>query len=212
MCAVSTDELREALHAFLHQDDVSIIDLSPESLEHVFQNISAVADDLDVHDSGEKLLRRMKTSMEAIQSIAKDSSSKPRIAHIEWIEPIMVAGQWMLPLIAMAGSINLFPDENKRWIGFEELLQQDPDKILIAPCGFSIQRSLKNMPFLEKNHAWKSLRAVRSHEVYICEGSDYFNRPGPRLVDSLEILAEIYHPNLFRAKHFTSGWIRFGGD
>jgi len=210
VCAVSTDELRVALHECLHGDNIALIDLNPESLDHVLENILLVADILDVHREGKELVSKMKESFGDVQAKTRECSHQPRIAHIEWIEPIMVAGHWMMSLIDMAGGSNVFLDECTRWINFEDLVQRDPDKILIAPCGFSIQRSLKDMPFLEKRSGWNTLKAVREHEVYICEGSHYINRPGPRLVDSLEILTEIFHHDLFPAKHYQSGWIRFG--
>lgn len=210
VCAVSTDELRDALRECLHQENINVVDLNPESLDHVLENILLIADALDVHSKGEELVSKMKTSFDAVRARTKGCVDGPTVAHIEWIEPLMVAGHWMKSLIAMAGGINVFPDENRRWICFEDLVQQNPDKILIAPCGFSIQRSLKDMSFLEKRTAWKTLRAVENHEVYVCDGNYYFNRPGPRLVESLEILAEIFHPDLFPKKHYQSGWIRFG--
>lgn len=208
VCAVSTDELREALNECLHQDNITVIDLNPKSLEQVLENIVLVSGHLDVQRKGNEVVSKMKTSFEDVQSKTKECSHHPRVAHIEWIEPIMVAGHWMIPLIEMAGGSNVFLDDGKRWIGFEDLILQDPDKILIAPCGFSIQRSLRDMPFLEKKRGWNALKAVREHEVYIGEGSHYFNRPGPRLVDSLEILAEVFHPDLFPAKHCRSGWMK----
>ena len=104
----------------------------------------------------------------------------------------------------------MFPDERNRWITIEDLLRQDPDKIVIAPCGFSIQRSLKDVGFLQTKDGWQELKAVRSNEVCVSDGSAYFNRPGPRLVDSLEILSEVFHPSLFPGRHHQTGWVRLG--
>ena len=219
VCAVSTDELQEALNEYLQQDEVTVIDLTPESIEEVLENILQIANALDAQVKGEALVNKMKRSFDDIRTKTKELADKPSITHIEWIEPVMVAGHWMLTLIEMAGGVNCFPDlpaealaqagENKRWIKFEELLEQNPDKIIIAPCGFTIEKTLKDMYFLENRKEWKTLKAVRNNEVYICDGNKYFNRPGPRLVDSLEILAEIFHPHLFESKHRKSGWIKY---
>ena len=210
VCAVSTDELRDALCEYLHLDAIDVIDLSPMSLSDVFDNVLRIADALDVHCKGEQLIIRLQASFDTIQAKTGERPLKPRVAHIEWIEPIMVAGHWMMSLITMAGGINVFPDEQKRWIGFEDLIRQNPDKIIIAPCGFSIRRSLRDMKFLQRRAAWKNLRASQKGEVYICDGSHYFNRPGPRLIDSAEILAEIFHPDIFSGKHHQAGWVKLG--
>ncbi|MCH8317921.1 MAG: cobalamin-binding protein [Bacteroidetes bacterium] len=209
VCAVSTDELQEALNEYLQQDEVTVIDLTPESIEQVLENILQIANALDAQVKGEALVNNMKRSFDDISTKTKELHDKPSIAHIEWIEPSMVAGHWMMTLIEMAGGVNCFPDENKRWIKFEELLEQNPDKIIIAPCGFTIERTLKDMFYFENRTEWKTLKAVRNNEVYICDGNKYFNRPGPRLVDSLEILAEIFHPHRFASKHRKSGWIKY---
>ena len=209
VCAVSTDELQEATNEYLQQDEVTVIDLTPESIEQVLENILQIANALDAQVKGEALVNKMKRSFEDIRTETKELFDKPSIVHIEWIEPVMVAGHWMMTLIEMAGGVNCFPDENKRWIKFEELLEQNPDKIIIAPCGFTIERTLKDMFYFENRMEWKTLKAVRNNEVYICDGNKYFNRPGPRLVDSLEILAEIFHPHLFSSKHHKSGWIKY---
>ncbi|MBN4081214.1 cobalamin-binding protein [Caldithrix abyssi] len=209
VCAVSTDELKEALNEFLEQDEITIIDLTPESIEQVLENVFQIANLLDVQERGNELVNKMKTSFEDIHAKTKKLFDKPTVAHIEWIEPIMVAGHWMMTLIEIAGGKNCFSDENTRWIKFEDIAAQNPDKIIIAPCGFTIERTLQDMYFLESNPEWKALKAVQNNEVYLCEGNKYFNRPGPRLVDSLEILVEIFHPQFFRSKHHRSGWINY---
>ena len=217
VCAVSTDELKEALNEYLSdrggQDGITIVDLTPESIEQVLENVLQIADVLNVQERGNELVNKMKTSFEDIHAKTKELPDKPTVAHIEWIEPIMVAGHWMMTLIEMAGGINCFPDlsrqsrgENTRWIKFEDIIAQNPDKIIIAPCGFTIERTLQDMYFLENNPAWKALKAVQNNEVYLCEGNKYFNRPGPRLVDSLEILVEIFHPEIVKSVHYQSGW------
>ncbi len=212
VCAVSTTELKEALHEYLHRGPVEVIDLQTESWGQVLENMCCVADALDAHPQGERLAQHMKTSLEEIRARAGSRPDKPRIAHIEWVEPLMVAGHWMMELIAAAGGANAFPDEDKRWIGFDELAERDPDKIVIAPCGFSIQRTLEDVHYLEERPAWQGMAAPRNHQVYVCDGNHYFNRPGPRLIDSLEILAEIFQPDLFPPKHEQSGWIRLTAD
>jgi iron complex transport system substrate-binding protein len=208
VCAVSTGELEDAICTFMNRDDIDVIDLNDENLDMVLANIGRVADSLDAHSSGETLVEQMQGSIAGIEAKTKDVA-KPRIAHIEWVEPMMVAGHWMMTLIPSAGGDNVFTDLARRWISFDQLAEQDPDKIFIAPCGFSIARTMEDMHYLEEHPGWKSLKAVQSGEVYLGDGNHYFNRPGPRLVDSTEILAEILHPEIFEPKHQRTGWVRY---
>ena len=118
---------------------------------------------------------------------------KPRVAIIEWIEPLMAAGNWMPTLVAMAGGIDVLGREGRHseWITWDDLSRADPDLIVVAPCGFRIEDSQRDFHLLTAHPIWQSLRAVRSQKVFIVDGNQYFNRPGPRLVESLEILAGI---------------------
>lgn len=208
VCAISTDELQRALKEVIREEGITVIDSNPESLDHILRNIREVANAAEVPEAGESLVHEMKTNFERIRNRTKTITHKPEIAHIEWIEPVMTGGHWMMSLIEWAGGRNCFPDERERWISFEDIVRQNPEKIVIAPCGFSIEQSLQDIHFFEQKEEWQKLQAVKNREVYICDGSSYFNRPGPRLVDSLEILTEIYHPGIFPHTHDESDWIR----
>ena len=113
---------------------------------------------------------------------------RPRLACIEWIEPLMPTANWMPELIEMAGA------ENVVWRTWEDLAAADPDVILVMPCGFDLARAVGEMHWLTGRAGWGGLRAVRNGRVYAADGNQYFNRPGPRLVESLAILAAIAHP------------------
>ncbi len=132
---------------------------------------------------------------------------RPRVACIEWIEPLMAAGNWTPELIEMAGGINLFGEAGRHspWMTWEQLAAADPDVIVIAPCGFDLARTEREMYWLTGRPDWKSLRAVQSGRVYLADGNQYFNRPGPRVVETFEILAEILHPEI-APRHRGSGW------
>jgi iron complex transport system substrate-binding protein len=113
----------------------------------------------------------------------------------------------------MAGGRSLFgvAGRHSPAMSFEALAAEDPDLILIAPCGFTIGRALEDLPVLRANPGWGRLQAVRSGRVFVADGNQYFNRPGPRLVESLEILAEILHPGVFQFGHEGKGWIKAPG-
>ncbi len=149
--------------------------------------------------------------MDAVADRARALPQRPTVAYVEWIDPLMAGGNWMPELVDMAGGINLFGEAGRHspWMTWEDLRAVDPEVIVIAPCGFDIARTREDMPVLTAKDGWPELRAVRSGRVYLLDGNQYFNRPGPRLVESLEILAEILHPQSFRFGHEGPGWERF---
>ncbi len=208
VCAVSTDDLHEALSDYLKTEDVQVIDLKPDNIEEVLESFQTVADATDVPKMGNHLIREIRNSFENINDATSVFSDKPKIVFLEWIDPLMAAGNWTTSLIEMAGGTNVFDSVKNHWIKMDDILNANPNKIMIAPCGFSIEESLENMDFLANSESWNSLEAVKNNEIYICDGSHYFNRPGPRLEDSLKILTEIIHPELFEVEYYKTGWIR----
>jgi iron complex transport system substrate-binding protein len=152
----------------------------------------------------------LRARLSAIADKARDASTRPTVATIEWIDPLMAAGNWMPTMVEMAGGTNLFgtAGEHSPWMEFGELTSKDPDVILISPCGFNMERAAQDFPALTARPQWPKMRAVRSQRVFLADGNQYFNRPGPRIVESLEILAEIVHPELFRFGHEGAGWRR----
>jgi iron complex transport system substrate-binding protein len=169
-----------------------------------------VADALDASDRGEALVRGLQERMNAIAERARPLSARPTVACVEWIEPLMAAGNWMPQLVEMAGGVNLFGEVGKHspWLTWEQLCGADPDVILLTPCGFDIARTRRDLGVLTAKPEWPRLRAVRSGRVFLADGNQYFNRPGPRLAESLEILAELLHPNAFAFGHEGTGWQR----
>jgi len=209
VCAVSESEVEAAVADWTGARP-KIVSLSPNSLDDIMEDIVHVADALGVRERGTELATQLRAQMSAIADKASAAKSRPGVAIIEWIDPLMAAGNWMPTLVEMAGGTNLFGTAGKHspWMKFEELAAADPDIIIVAPCGFGIDRTLRELPLLVKNPGWKNLRAVRDKNVFLADGNQYFNRPGPRIAESLEILAEIIHPELFRFGHEGTGWRR----
>lgn len=209
VCAVNQSEVEAAVADWLGTRP-TIVSLAPYSLEDVFTDLQNVADALDASSAGVKLVSGLRARLGAIGERARGASNRPRLATIEWIDPLMAAGNWMPTLVEMAGATNLFgrAGEHSPWMKFEELAAQDPDTILISPCGFNIERAAEDLPALTRRPEWPSLAAVREKRVFMADGNQYFNRPGPRLAESLEIIAEIAHPELFHFGHEGSGWRR----
>ncbi|MDO8675102.1 MAG: cobalamin-binding protein [Candidatus Omnitrophota bacterium] len=209
VCAVSLKDVQEAVCDWVG-DEVKIVTLRPNALLDVWQGIRQVADALGQPNQAEKLIRHCQERMSDIARKTKSLPQHPSVACIEWIEPLMCAGNWVPELVEMAGGKDLFgkPGEHSPWMSWEQLHQADPEVIIVMPCGWDIERIRQEMPILMKNPGWHQLKAVRQNKVYLTDGNQYFNRPGPRLVESLEILAEIMHPKVFQFGHEGVGWQR----
>jgi iron complex transport system substrate-binding protein len=210
VCAVSLKDV-EAAVCQITSSKPQIVSLEPNSLGDVWADILRVGASLDAEDRAEQLVDELQGRMDDIVQRTHWVDSNPTVAYIEWIDPLMAGGNWMPELIGMAGGLNLFGEAGKHspWMTWDELVAKDPDIIFVSPCGFDINRTMEEMNLLSNKPEWSSLKSVKKERVFVADGNQYFNRPGPRLVESLEILAEVIHPNLFHFGHEGSGWIRY---
>lgn len=210
VCAVSEREVERVVCQWLRQCP-RIVSLKPNQLSDIWHDIELVAEALGVPERGAELNQTLQRRMATIARRAKALDVKPTVACIEWIDPLMAAGNWMPELVEMAGGVNLFGAAGKHspWMTWEQLRERDPDIIVVLPCGFDIARTRQEMPALTRQPGWADLRAVRERRVFLADGNQYFNRPGPRLAESLEILAEILHPEAFHFGHAGTGWVRY---
>ena len=207
VCAVSLKDVEDAVSEWVDKS-VRVVTLRPDSLDDVFTDVRRVAEALDAVEAGVDLTTRMRQRMAAIEARARSLEAAPTVACIEWIDPLMAAGHWIPELVLMAGGENLFGTTGRHspWMAFEELRAADPDVIAVLPCGFDKARTRAEMGPLTSRPEWDGLRAVSAGRVYITDGNRYFNRPGPRLAESLEIMAEILHPGVFDFGHHGVGW------
>jgi iron complex transport system substrate-binding protein len=210
VCAVSLKDVEAAVCEMVSTRPV-IVSLEPNALADVWNDIRHVAEALDALERARELISASQQHMEAIRSRALSMVSRPTVACVEWIEPLMAAGNWMPELVEMAGGVNLFGEAGKHspWMTWEALVAKNPDVLFVSPCGFDIARTLEEMRLLRDKAEWPKLKAVQSGRVFVADGNQYFHRPGPRLLESLEILAEMLHPNDFHFGHEGAGWICF---
>jgi iron complex transport system substrate-binding protein len=210
VCAVSLKDVEEALYAWGGRQ-VEIVSLKPDSLADIWEDIAKVARALGRESQGAHLIKKLKARMTTITEQSRAARTLPRGAMIEWIEPLMAGGNWMPELVSMAGGENLFGETGQPSPGLDwnEIVVADPDVVLVHPCGFDMARTLEEMPLLERHPGWRELKAVQRDRIFVVDGNQYFNRPGPRIVESLEILAEIFHPELFPARYEGKGWMRY---
>lgn len=207
VCAVSLRDVEEALRSSVASSP-EVISLEPNQLSDFWDSIKRVGNALGELERAEALTHELRERMGAIARDAVSISEKPTVACIEWIEPLMTAGNWMPELVKMAGGLNLFGEAGAHspWLTWEDFVNADPDVILVFPCGWDKDKAREEMHALESKGDWFNLDAVRKKQVYLIDGNHYCNRPGPRLVETLEILAEIFHPDQFDFGHRDVGW------
>ena len=209
VCAVSERDLEDALADWMGTPP-TVLSLSPERLSDVWDDVTRVGEAMDGRDEAAGITDELRARTARIETSAADLTDRPRVACVEWIEPLMAAGNWVPELVEMAGGTNLFGEAGAHspWMPMDELVEADPDIVVIMPCGFDIDRTRSELGALMDHPAWSGIKAVRDGRVYLTDGMQYFSRPGPRLVESLEILAEMIHPEEFDFGHEGSGWAR----
>ncbi len=209
VCAVSLDDVERALRSEI-RSEARVISCEPYSLEDIFGDIRRIAIGCGVPQAGADLISILRTRLDHTAKLAAKAASRPRVAAIEWLEPLMSAGNWVPELVELAHAENLFGEAGKHspWMTWDELAAADPDTLVILPCGFDIARTKQEIHWLTDRPDWRKLRAVRRQQVFLCDGNQFFNRPGPRIVDSLEILAEILHPDLFGSNGEPGRWVQ----
>lgn len=210
VCAVSLEEVEAALDNYLDKQS-RIVSLQPGKLEDIFTGIATVAAALDVTEAGNELIENLQERTDIIRHKLKYVESRPTVACIEWLEPLMVSGNWIPEMTGLAGGAAVLAEAGKHspFVTWEAIRQANPDIIIVMPCGFYIERTMREIDLLLKLPGFADMQAVKNNRLYIADGNQYFNRPGPRIVDSIEILAEIIHPKLFSFGYEGNGWIKF---
>ena len=208
VCAVSLKEVEEAV-ASLTRSAPQIISLKPNVLQDVWADIERVGKTFGVDSVRvlENLEARVKIVEQKTQGLSQ-TEHLPTVACIEWTDPLMTAANWIPELVTLAGGQPLFSTTGKASasLKWETLIATNPDVVIFMPCGFDLNRTRQEAQLLTKSPEWEQLHATQSGRVYITDGNSYFNRPGPRLVDSLEVLAEILHPEIFQYGYKDKAW------
>ena len=208
VCAVSLADVERAVATWT-ECRANVVSLRPHTMEDIYSDNQRIADALGIPDSGAAMNARIRARFAAIAATVT-GQPKPRLAFIEWIDPPMSGGHWMPELIDIAGGINLFGNLGAQspWISIADVMRAEPDVILVAPCGYDLEKTREELAVLDCNPEWQALRAVRDNQVFIADGNAFFNRPGPRLVESTEILAEILHPDVQSYGHIGANVVR----
>ena len=192
VCAVSERDVTRAVEQLTGLRP-RIVSLAPYRLDDVWEDVVRVGEALDRRAQAEQLVQRYQQRLARLHALTTNRSEKPRVAVFEWLDPLMGSGNWAPELVASAGGDNVFgePGQHAPWLSWEELLAADPDVLVLAPCGFTLERTLQDVPLLQQHPSWQSLRAVNNGRVYALDGNAYLNRSGPRLVETAEILSRM---------------------
>ena len=194
VCAVAEGEVQAA--ACTLPGRPRVVNLEPTSLHEVLASVSAVAAAAGVAERAAGVVGELQRRVDAVTAHTSSLQERPRTILLEWIDPPFSCGHWSPELVRLAGGVEGLGREGEpsRRATWQEILDWQPEVLVIACCGFDVERTLRDLPILAAQHGWSELPCVRADRVYVVDGSAYFSRPGPRLVDSLEMLAEALRP------------------
>ena len=201
VCAVRYEDVVSAVRGAPSLAHAQIVALNPRSLADLFDDVARIAAAVGDPASGQRALAGLHERVADVQAKTKSlaPSRIPRVACLEWIDPPMLAANWTPELVEMAGGEAglAAPGEHSTYANWDAIVRYDPQVVVIMPCGFDLDRAIEESQVLPRTPGWSQLSAVREGCVFAADGNAYFNRSGPRLVDSLEILAHLFHPELF---------------
>jgi iron complex transport system substrate-binding protein len=207
VCAVSE---RDVMQAIQHLTGLQprVVSLAPHQLDDVWEDVLRVGEALARYDQAKMLVSGYKKRLDYLRNATSKFGSRQRVTVLEWLDPLMAAGNWTPELVDYAGGENVFGEVglHSPWLSWEELQAEDPDVLVLSPCGFSIERTLQDIAILQEHPAWQSLRAVKNRRVYAIDGNQYLNRSGPRLVESAELLGRVIWGEQLGVEVDANGW------
>lgn len=174
--------------------------MDPKSLEDVLEDIWRVARATGTEAVATPLVAGLQARIDTVVTRAATAAHKPRVLHLEWVEPLMCGGHWIPQMVELAGGVNCFGTQANGSFRLEwpEIVASQPEVIMVMPCGFNVTRAQQDVALLTQQEGWATLSAVQEQRVYVIDANAYTSRSGPRLIHGLEIFAEILHP-----EHFT---------
>lgn len=191
-----------------------MISLDPQYVSDVLEDIKRIGRATNSEDAAKSITNQMQARIDNVVNRLAGVVNKPKVLHLEWVDPLMCGGHWVPEMVELAGGINCFGDKETGSFPLEWklIIDSQPEVIVLMPCGFDVKRGLQDLPLLSNKDGWASLPAVRNNRVYVIDAGAYTSRSGPRLVDGLEILAEMIHPDLFSGMVPEAGAMRIYGD
>ena len=199
VCAISERDLRAVIAAEPTLANTQVISLLPNCWADVERNLLRLAAALDVSEQGKRLIETWRTRINDVRAKSEQLARRPRVALIEWTAPIMLAGNWLPELLAWAGGDCPLTTSGKHspYVQWPTIVEFDPEIFVVAPCGYELRRARESMSELITLPNWEQLTAVRENQIWLADGNALFNRSGPRLIETLELLAYIIQPEKF---------------
>jgi iron complex transport system substrate-binding protein len=197
VCAPTLGDVEEVAERLPHRP--SIVSLDPHRIEDVLADIERVGECCGAEGPAEALVESLRGRIERVAAQASAARLRPEVVCLEWLDPLFLAGHWVPEMVELAGGHDLLatPGEPSRRVEARDIEAARPEVAVLMPCGFDLPRTRDEAPLVTEAPWWANLPAARTNRVWTVDGSSFFNRPGPRLVDGLEILAHILHPELF---------------
>ncbi len=198
VCAVPSQQVDEAVDRLPVKPQ--ILSLDPHSLSDLLSDVVRVGEAIGESAKARALVGSLEERRDRVASTAAAAETKPTVACLEWLDPLMTAGHWVPEMVHLAGGEDCFGVESQPSfkIAWSQLLEAQPAVIVAMPCGFNVRRGISEIPLLTDKEGWDSLPAAVDDRLFVVDGGAYFSRSGPRLLDGLELMAEILHPELFR--------------
>lgn len=204
VCAVSYSQVEESVRALSgHQ---TVLSFEPSNIEGILDSIIRIGKQTSTEANAKALVSEAHERINAVRSKSSDSLRKPRVLGLEWLEPPFIGGHWVPEMIEIAGGSPALGEKEapSREIPWEQALASSPEIIVLMVCGFDLKRTVEEFNLLSDSEFWKQY----SGEIYAVDGSAYFSRPGPRIIDGIEILGEIIHPGIFQRKTEPNAWMK----
>lgn len=192
VCAVSYSQVRSAVR--LLDADAAIVSLEPRTVDEILETISVVGELAGVPTRAEAIVDQLRARLDRIR-IQVGALPRPRVASIEWLDPLFSAGHWVPEQVAIGGGEEIVgsPGEPSAEIDWESVVREEPEVLVLMPCGHAIERTEADLSLLARRQGWSVLLAVQRGEVWAVDGPAHFNRPGPRVVRGAEVLAGVFH-------------------
>ncbi len=198
VCAVSGNQVLEAVEVLENRPE--IISLEPGTVDEVLESIVTIGNATGKSEQAGELVASLKKRIDIIRNISLRERDKPRVFCLEWLEPPFVAGHWVPDMVEIAGGDNGLRSKGEQSVKvkWDDILDFAPHYIFVMPCGFNIDKTINEIDAVTSNSIWHQTPASQKGNVYLVDANSYFSRPGPRIVDGIEIIARTIHPDLFK--------------
>ncbi len=208
VCAVSYGEVQKAVR--LLPSSRKVLSLEPTSLQSILETISKVGEEAGVPGAAADVVTSLRARIDAVEMASKVVSRRPRVFAMEWLDPPFIGGHWVPEMIRLAGGEDGLGNEGEPSVQatWDSIADYNPEVVIMMPCGYHLEDTVHSLSDIAFPPQWNEIAAVQRGQVYAVDGSSYYNRPGPRTVDGLEIMAEILHPQIFPRVHSRSDWRR----